>query len=73
MFIKVYGLQSPTKLVKCIIQEDSERDKYTVNDQLYNIRKEDAHIKRDTEAKLFSLTYGTILTSIKFNNFGTQR
>ena len=58
------------KTCKCILQEDSERDKYAVNNRLYQHQKEDAHIKRDIENKLM---YGTILMFIKFNNFGNRR
>ena len=49
-----------------------EHNEYTVDDQLYPSPKEDAliigHISREILRIL--LTYGTILTFIKFNNFG---
>ena len=35
MFIKVYGTPLTDKIRKCILQEDNERDKYAVNNQLY--------------------------------------
>ena len=50
--------------------EDNECDKYTVNNQLQQYPKEDAHI-RDIEDML--ILYGTILMAIKFNNFGGTR
>ena len=47
------------KTRKCILLEDNEHDKYTVNNRLYqhpkdcsNIRKGDANIKRDIKNKL---------------------
>ena len=54
---------------KCILQEDNKCVKYIVKIYCSNILKEDAHIKRDIKV---SLMYGTILTFVKFGNFGTR-
>ena len=35
------------KMHKCILREDSERDKYAINNRLYQHPKEDAYNKRD--------------------------
>ena len=66
MYIKVHRLHSLTKHTSAILREGNEHD----NDWMSNFWKEDAHIKRDIENKLFSLMYGTILT-FNESNFGT--
>ena len=68
-FINVYRLtlHSLTKRTH-YAEEYNRRDKYTKTINCSNIQKENTHIKRDS----FSLMYGTILTFIKFNNFGTR-
>ena len=73
MFVKLYGLHSVIKCCKCMVQEDVKvHNEYTVDDWLY-IAKEDALLstyqKRYQE---YALKHGTILTFVKFNNFGTR-
>ena len=41
------------KTRKCILREDNEHDKYAVNNRPYQHQKEDVHVKRDIENKLF--------------------
>ena len=57
------------KTCKCIMWEGNKCNKYIVNDQLFNIRIEDAHLSYISREMLrissFSFTYCTILTFIK--------
>ena len=43
------------KTCKCIMWEGNKCNEYIVNDQLFNVRIEDAHIKRDVENKFIFL------------------
>ena len=55
-------------MCKCILWEDNEHDKYTVNNRLYQHPKEDAHIKRHIENKLI---FHNVWNYFNLNNFGT--
>ena len=58
------------KTCKCTMWEGNKCNKYIVNDQLVNIRIEDAHLSCISREMLrissFSFTYYTILTFTKF-------
>ena len=71
-FMKAYGIHSLTKPNKYIMREDNKHDECVVNVQLLQYSK-GMHVSREIlRIGLFSLTYGTTLTSIKFNNYSTQ-
>ena len=72
-FMKAYGIHSLTKPNKYIMQEDNKHDECAVTLNCCNIQK-GMHVSREMlRIGLFSLTYGTTLTSVKFNNYSTQR
>ena len=71
--MKAYGIHLLTKPNKYIMQEDNKHDECAVTLNCCNIQK-GMHVPREMlRIGLFSLTYGTTLTSVKFNNYGTQR
>ena len=62
------------KMCKRILREDNERDKYTVNNQLYQHPKGGCtyQLREISRISQFSIMFGTILAFIKFNNFVTR-
>ena len=62
-----------SKTHKCIlVWEDKECDKDAINDQLETSEREMQTSREISRISLFSLTFGTILRFIKFNNFDTR-
>ena len=72
-FIKVYVLHS---LIKCVSVSCWKQQMWQIccKQSTVAISERRIYISREiSRISFFSLMYGTILTFIKFNNFGTQR